>query len=117
MKKINVNKEFGIKKNIEVKESNKNMRKVYSMQLQMSKLGKLVDDASDDELLLSSMIDLIDDSQEFIMDILKLDDKYLVKVEDLSQNETFELVNKITEELTGADMEKTDDGKEDPKSE
>lgn len=107
---INVQKELGIRKKIEVKESNANMRKTFKfqrdlarVQIEQAKLQDKVDNAKDEEESAKTMddmfgvfIDQLDNVQEYIIDMLKLDEKYQEKLdEELGFDESVELASKV----------------------
>lgn len=132
--KINVFEELGIKKKIEVKESNANMRKALEFQKNLTKLqidqkkkqdkiNELDEDDSEDQevqeengfkiaQMMSEMFDLMlghmDSVQEFIIDMLKLDEKAQEKMDsDLDFDQTVELSSKIVSEILKVDVQPT----------
>lgn len=132
--KINVFEEFGIKKKIEVKESNANMRKALEFQKNLTKLqidqkkkqdkiNELDEDDSEDQevqeengfkiaQMMSEMFDLMlghmDSVQEFIIDMLKLDEKAQEKMDsDLDFDQTVELSSKIVSAILKVDVQPT----------
>lgn len=132
--KINVFEELGIKKKIEVKESNANMRKALEFQKNLTKLqidqkkkqdkiNELDEDDSEDQevqeengfkiaQMMSEMFDLMlghmDSVQEFIIDMLKLDEKAQEKMDsDLDFDQTVELSSKIVSAILKVDVQPT----------
>ncbi|MCK8617557.1 phage tail assembly chaperone [Fructobacillus sp. M158] len=132
--KINVFEELGIKKKIVVKESNANMRKALEFQKNLTKLqidqkkkqDKIneldEDDSEDPEVqeengfkiaqMMSEMFDLMlghmDSVQEFIIDMLKLDEKAQEKMDsDLDFDQTVELSSKIVSAILKVDVQPT----------
>lgn len=132
--KINVFEELGIKKKIEVKESNANMRKALEFQKKLTKLqidqkkkqdkiNELDEDDSEDQevqeengfkiaQMMSEMFDLMlghmDSVQEFIIDMLKLDEKAQEKMDsDLDFDQTVELSSKIVSAILKVDVQPT----------
>ena len=112
--KINVAKELGIKKSIEVKESNKNIRKTWQLQKLMTKLSIDQEQDSNDPEKAEEMIDMMLDVQtkviEYVVDVLNLTDTQVDKVDDLSFDETVQLATRISSELLHVEtVEATDE--------
>lgn len=138
--KINVYEELGIKKKIEVKESNANMRKALEFQKSLTKLqieqkkkqdkiDAIESDKSEDPeiqeensfqiaQLMSEMFDLMishmDSVQEYIIDTLKLDEKAQEKLDsDLDFEQTVELSSKIVSAILKVEAQPVADGEGD----
>ncbi|KRK58504.1 phage tail tube assembly chaperone [Fructilactobacillus fructivorans] len=132
---INVEKYLGLKTPIKVKGSVKNTRRVYQMNLRLMKMQRTtskidsqnqkLNDKTDDELtdeqrdkllgdqitMMNSMNEMLTNAEQFVLDILRLSDKYRAKLDDLTQTELLDLVSFITSKVTGTEPEKSDDSK------
>ncbi|KRN40058.1 hypothetical protein IV51_GL000237 [Fructilactobacillus fructivorans] len=132
---INVEKYLGLKTPIKVKVSVKNTRRVYQMNLRLMKMQRTtskidsqnqkLNDKTDDELtdeqrdkllgdqitMMNSMNEMLTNAEQFVLDILRLSDKYRAKLDDLTQTELLDLVSFITSKVTGTEPEKSDDSK------
>lgn len=98
------------KKTYDVKQSVKNMRKTYKLQLVFSQNGDM--EGKTDEELVESMLDTFDEAINYVSSLLKLNDKQAAELEDLSQDELLDTANKIAMSLMGI---KEEDIKEDSK--
>lgn len=101
--------ELGLRKAVEVKESNKNIRATWELQKMIAKLS--IDQATvgGDEEAFESMLDLMLDVQAkiitYIVDILKLNEKAQETLEDLEFNDTMSFAIRISSELLHIEME------------
>lgn len=137
--KINVKQELGIAKSIEVKESNKNIRKTWLFQRLMTKFQieqemadkenkapkdddqepKNVDPIAEmekSEKMIDSMLTMQEKVIDYITDILNLNDKQSDKLDDMEFGESFAFAMRISSELLHVDMEEeteSDKGLED----
>ncbi|GAY74352.1 phage tail tube assembly chaperone [Lentilactobacillus kosonis] len=109
--KINA-KKLGIKAPVEVKESNRNFLKILKIQKQMLKVQTLSEDASDEDLL-TTTIESNEAVIDFITDILRLDSKHADKLMDLSTEETGELMQQIILKLQHQDPEELNEAQAD----
>ena len=98
------------KKTYDVKQSVKNMRKTYKLQLVFSQNGDM--EGKTDEELVEAMLDTFDEAINYVSSLLKLNDKQAEELEDLSQDELLDTANKIAMSLMGI---KEEDIKEDNK--
>ncbi|WP_099045128.1 phage tail tube assembly chaperone [Leuconostoc citreum] len=104
MIKINVKKELGIAKTIEVKESNKNIRATWKLQKMLAKLSIDQSQADSDnpeafEGLIDNMLDVQEKVISYVVDILKLTDAQADKVEEMEFGETMNFAVRISSEL------------------
>lgn len=98
------------KKTYEVKQSVKNMRKTYKMQLAFAENTDM--DDKDNKEIMAGVVESFDVALNYIKDILKLSDKDVDKIEDeLDQNQLFEVANKVAMDLMGVKPEDLDDPK------
>ena len=98
------------KKTYDVKQSVKNMRKTYKLQLVFSQNGDM--EGKTDEELVEAMLDTFDEAINYVSSLLKLNDKQAEELEDLSQDELLDTANTIAMKLRGI---KEEDIKEDSK--
>lgn len=95
--------ELGLRKAVEVKESNKNIRATWELQKLMAKLS--IDQASvgDNEDAFEDMLDMMLDVQTkviaYITDTLKLNEKAQEALEELDFNDTMTFAIRISSEL------------------
>lgn len=95
--KINL-KELG--KTYEVKASNKNMRAIYQLQLDMNKVATL-EETDDPMALIQAQLDATTKVENFITDILKLNKKEQEKLDDMDSETTIMLSQRISMKLMG----------------
>ena len=95
--KINL-KELG--KTYEVKASNKNMRAIYQLQLDMNKVATL-EETDDPMALIQAQLDATTKVENFITDILKLNKKEQEKLDDMDSETTIMLSQRISMKLFG----------------
>ena len=95
--KINL-KELG--KTYEVKASNKNMRAIYQLQLDMNKVATL-EETDDPMALIQAQLDATTKVENFITDILKLSKKEQEKLDDMDSETTIMLSQRISMKLFG----------------
>ena len=98
------------KKTYDIKQSVKNMRKTYKLQLVFSQNGDM--ENKTDEEFVEQMLDTFDEAINYVSSLLKLNDKQTEELEDLSQNKLLDTANKIAMSLMGI---KEEDIKEDSK--
>lgn len=122
--KINLKKELGIAKPVEVKESNKNVRKTWvfqkemtAVQINQAKQQKEADEAKDeDEALVmvnnmfGDMIKVQDEMITYLTDVLHLDKKNQDKLEELTFDETMELSTKVSSAILHLEAEEATEG-------
>lgn len=87
------------KKTYDIKQSVKNMRKTYKLQLVFSQNGDL--EGKSDEEVVESMLNTFDEAIDYVSSILKLSDKQSEELEDLSQDDLLETANTIAMKLMG----------------
>lgn len=98
------------KKTYDIKQSVKNMRKTYKLQLVFSRNGDM--EGKTDEELVEAMLDTFDEAIDYVSTLLNLSDKQKEELEDLSQDELLDTANTIAMKLMGI---KAEDIKEDSK--
>lgn len=103
-----------------VKTSNKNMRKTLQYQLDQAKAQDIADKEPDEQIELS--LKLIDDTEDYIVDMLGLDDKGKDKLENLELEQSTEIATRISLRLNGLtdqEIDKifADDGEDDEEDE
>lgn len=97
------------KKTYEVKQSVKNMRKTYKLQLVFSKTQDM--EGKSDEEAVDTLLEAFDTAIDYISSLLKLSDKQKEELEDLEQTQLIELANQIAMKLMGmseADLKEND---------
>lgn len=109
--KITLNKLPFKKKTYDIKQSVKNMRKTYKLQLTFAKNGDM--EGKTDEELVEGMLNTFDEAINYVSSLLKLNDKQKEELEDLSQDELLDTANTIAMKLMGI---KEADVKDDKKS-
>lgn len=103
--------ELGIKKAVEVKESNKNIRATWELQKMMTKLSIDQATAGDEEDIeaFEAVLDMMMETQDkvigYITDILRLNDATVAKLEDMEFNDTMTFAIRISSELLHIKME------------
>lgn len=98
------------KKTYEVKQSVKNMRKTYALQLAFAQ-NTDNEGKSDDEIV-AGILDSFDTAIEYITNMLKLSDAQAEKLEDdLDTTQLFNIANSIAMQLMGVNPDdlKTDE--------
>lgn len=93
---------LGIKKPVELKESNRNIKATLKLQVLLNKLSKLNEDTTYEEYLDMS-IKIQEETQDYIVNMLKLSDQQQEKLEDLEQEETGALITSIVEKILHLD--------------
>lgn len=92
-----------LRKAVEVKESNKNIRETWELQKSLAKLS--IDQSTntetpeDVEKMFDTMLDVQANVIAYIADILKLDEKASEKLDDLGYYETMDFATRIGSEL------------------
>lgn len=95
--------ELGLRKAVEVKESNKNIRATWVLQQDLYKLS--IDQSSDTETsedagkMFGRMLDIQANVIAYITNILKLDEKASEKLDELGYHETIDFATRIGAEL------------------
>lgn len=90
-------KEFN--KKFVVKTSNKVMKKTYKVQLKMAKADDIADVAPQEQIERS--LEMTESVEEYLKDVLKLNDKEYEKLEDLEFNQTIDLTNHVILRVMG----------------
>lgn len=105
--------EIGIKKAVEVKESNKNIRATWELQKMMTKLSIDQETVGETPEAFEELIDMMLDTQkkviEYIVNILRLTDAQAEKVDELEFNETTEFAIRISSELLHIEAQPADE--------
>lgn len=95
--------EIGIKKAIEVKESNKNIRATWELQKMMTKLSidqeTVGDSPADFEKVIDTMLDVQTKTINYIVNTLGLDDKQAAKFDEMEFDDTMTFAVRISSEL------------------
>lgn len=115
--KINVKSELGINKPIEVKQSNKVVRKTWLLQKQLAKMAiddqtKVPDTAESAEAQLDTVLELQASIMNYVIEVLHLTDKQAEAVDELSFEDTVELANKISALVMGTETVPASEHKE-----
>lgn len=115
--------EIGLNETKKIKASNRNMRKIWNLQLIQAKAAlsedkelKTLDDLQKEH---DQAIELLDKVEEFLTTTLGLNKKQQDRLEDLSNRETGELAGRLQYELSKISQNAEDTDKEDepdPKS-
>ncbi|KRL36622.1 phage tail tube assembly chaperone [Liquorilactobacillus uvarum] len=90
-------KEFN--KKFVVKASNKVMKKTYKVQLKMAKADDIADVAPQEQIERS--LEMTESVEEYLKDVLKLNDKEYEKLEDLEFEPTIDLTNHVALRVMG----------------
>ncbi len=98
--------QLGMNKPTFVKTSNKNMRKTLQYQLDQAKAQDIGDKEPDEQIELS--LKLIDDTEDYIVDMLGLDDKGKNKLENLELEQSTEIATRISLRLNGLSDQEID---------
>lgn len=109
--------EIGVNKAKELKPTNKIVRRVWALQLEQVKeqnvdAPETIDDLEDS---FTKAMKLMDDTESFIVDTLKLSKKQTDALEDLTQEELGELCGRLMAAVLG--VEKVDESESDEESE
>lgn len=111
-------KVLGIKKPVEVNETNKNLKKTLKVQIKLEKLSKIdAENMSNEEAydaFLNGKLEATDATIEFIADILKLTEPQADKLEDIEPDETDELFGQIIQKIMHIDDEDGEDDSDTP---
>ena len=105
--------EIGIKKAIEVKESNKNIRATWELQKMMTKLSidqeTVGDSPADFEKVIDMMLDVQTKTINYIVNTLGLDDKQAAKFDEMEFDDTMAFAVRISSELLHIEAQPTDE--------
>lgn len=94
-------------KPFEVKDSVKNLKKTYAIQLKLANMQEASEQSPIDSL--NSMLEALDELSAYIVDILHLSKPQQEKLEDLSQDDLMRITQYLNMRLMGmsdADIEK-----------
>ncbi|WP_373792533.1 phage tail tube assembly chaperone [Jeotgalibaca porci] len=97
--KISLQKELGIKKDFEIKTSNRNIMKVTEMQLKMAQTEDTKGKTGIEIMKMS--LEAIKANVDFLTDIFKLNKEQVGRLEDMDTTETTILVNRVFMRLMG----------------
>lgn len=97
--KISLQKELGIKKDFEIKTSNRNIMKVTEMQLKMAQAEDTKGKTGIEIMKMS--LEAIKANVDFLTDIFKLNKEQVGRLEDMDTTETTILVNRVFMRLMG----------------
>lgn len=98
---------LNITKPVEVKSSQKNMRLTYKFQLLMAKAQTFNDMDLEDSIKAS--LDMLDQVNDYLIAVLKLDDKQIELLDDLTVEETTQIANKVALRMMGLSEEEVED--------
>lgn len=98
--------QLGMNKPTFVKTSNKNMRKTLQYQLDQAKAQDIGNKEPDEQIELS--LKLIDDTEDYIVDMLGLDEKGKDKLENLELEQSTEIATRISLRLNGLSDQEID---------
>ena len=105
--------EIGIKKAIEVKESNKNIRATWELQKMMTKLSidqeTVGDSPADFEKVIDMMLDVQTKTINYIVNTLGLDDKQAAKFDEMEFDDTMAFAVRISSELLHIEAQPADE--------
>ena len=105
--------EIGIKKAIEVKESNKNIRATWELQKMMTKLSidqeTVSDSPADFEKVIDMMLDVQTKTINYIVNTLGLDDKQAAKFDEMEFDDTMAFAVRISSELLHIEAQPADE--------
>lgn len=93
--------------NNEVKSSQKNMRLTYKFQLLMAKAQTFKDMDLEDSIKAS--LDMLDQVNDYLITVLKLNDKQVELLDDLTVEETTQIANKVALRMMGLSEEEVED--------
>lgn len=100
-------KVLGLKKPIEVNETNKNIKKTLRVQMDSDKLTTIETEGLTDEETYAAFVEARFDSNElmlnYISDILRLTDAQIDRLEDLEEEPTSELFGQILAKMMHLD--------------
>lgn len=100
-------KEFG--KKFAVKQSNKNMKLTYKLQLKMAQTDDVEDKKPIEQIRL--MLELTDAMVDYATSLLKLNAKQQEVLDDLENDATFGLIDHITQRMLGISEQEIKDAK------
>lgn len=105
--KINA-KDLGIRKLVEVNETNKNIKKTLKVQMKLEALSNIdAEDMNDEEayvLFLKNQYEASEATTEYIADMLRLSEAQIDKLEDLDSDKTDELFAQIVQKIMHIDQ-------------
>lgn len=110
MAKINANL-IGIKAPVEIKTSNKNVRRAIQFMRDTAQAEADADAAKDPVHEMDAVLRELDAAEDFVVDILKLNKSQQEKLEDLTNQEFSEFAVEVAKTLTGVsdDAKATED--------
>lgn len=92
-----------------VKQSNKNMRLTYQLQLKMAQTDDVEDKKPIEQIKM--MLELTDAMVDYATSILKLNPKQQEVLDGLESDATFELINHLTQRMLGMSEQEIKDAK------
>lgn len=105
--KINA-KDLGIRKPVEVNETNKNIKKTLKVQMKLEALGNIdAENMTDEEaysVFLKNQYEANEATTEYIADMLRLSESQIDKLEDLDSDKTDELFAQIIQKVMHIDQ-------------
>lgn len=105
--------EIGLNKAVKVAKSNGNLRKVWQLQLALAESETDKELTVEEETTLA--LTLLDKSEAFLIDLLKLNAKQKQALEDTDQKTLYVLVAQLSAKLQGVSIEPTAEDEEAPK--
>lgn len=97
----------------EVKATVKNLKKTYKVQLKLATL----EDAMDEDTLvesLQSVLDALENVTDYVVDMLKLKDTEIEKLEELDQEELMTLAQRLYMRIMGMSEQEIEDIQNEP---
>lgn len=89
-----------LKKQFNVKTTNKVMKLTYRMQLSMAKAQDIAD-IDDMEETVKRSLQMTEDLENYLQEVLKLDEKQVEELDELEFSETIEIVNHVIMRVMG----------------
>ena len=96
---------IGIKAPVEVKDSNKNVRRAIEFMRDAAKADADGENSTDMLASMTSMLDVFDAAENFVVDILKLTKAQTEKLEDLDNTTFMDFAGKVAGALMHTDSD------------
>lgn len=97
----------------EVKATVKNLKKTYKVQLKMATLEDAMDEDTPVESL-QSVLDALENVTDYVVDMLKLKDTEIEKLEELDQEELMTLAQRLYMRIMGMSEQEIEDIQNEP---
>ena len=98
---------------IEVKATVKNLKKTYKVQLKLATLEDAMDEDTPVESL-QSVLDALENVTDYVVDMLKLKDTEIEKLEELDQEELMTLAQRLYMRIMGMSEQEIEDIQNEP---